>query len=51
MVTELELVAQIWDLYGIEVDVSYALNYIDMAGDYAEVNGFYLWLKDLGIVL
>lgn len=25
----------------------YAINYIDMVGQYASVNGFHLWLQDL----
>ena len=28
------------------MDLSYAINYIDMVGQYAEVDSFHLWLQD-----
>lgn len=29
--------------------ISYAINYIDIVGQYAEVDSFHLWLLDLSI--
>lgn len=48
MITPEELIQDLIDFYGYEVDLSYAINYIDMVGgQYASVNGFHLWLQDL----
>ena len=42
------LIRDLSEFYGYEVDLSYAINYIDMVGeDYAEVDSFNLWLQDL----
>ena len=49
-VTPQELISQLLELYGIDIDLSYAINYIDTVGEYAEVNGFYLWLQEYGYV-
>lgn len=46
-----ELTAQLLEYYGIDIDMIYAINYIDMIGDTAEVNSFYLWLQSQGVVL
>lgn len=50
MITPEELIQELIFYYGYEVDLSYAINYIDMVGQYAEVNSFHLWLQDLSIV-
>ena len=43
-----ELICDLSEFYGYEVDLSYAINYIDMVGeDYVEVDSFHLWLQDL----
>ena len=42
MITPEELIQDLIDFYGYEVDLSYAINYIDMVGQYASVNGFIL---------
>ena len=43
-----ELIRDLSEFYGYEVDLSYAINYIDMVGeDYVEVDSFPLWLQDL----
>ncbi|WP_300729770.1 hypothetical protein [uncultured Bacteroides sp.] len=47
MITPQELIEQLMEYYGYTVDLSYAINYIDMAGDYADVEGFHLWLEEL----
>ena len=47
MITPEELIQDLIDFYGYEVDLSYAINYIDMVGQYAEVDSFHLWLQDL----
>ena len=47
MITPEELIQDLIDFYGYEVDLSYAINYIDMVVQYASVNGFHLWLQDL----
>lgn len=47
MITPEELIQDLIDFYGYEVDLSYAINYIDMVGQYTSVNGFHLWLQDL----
>lgn len=47
MITPEELIQDLIDFYGYEVDLSYAINYIGMVGQYASVNGFHLWLQDL----
>lgn len=47
MITPEELIQDLIDFYGYEVDLSYVINYIDMVGQYASVNGFHLWLQDL----
>lgn len=42
------LIRDLREFYGYEVDLSYAINYIDMVGEeYASVNGFHLWLQNL----
>lgn len=46
MITPVELIAQLNAFSGIEVDLTYAYNYIDLVGECAEINGFYLWLQD-----
>ena len=51
MITPQELTAQLLEYYGIEIDMTYAFNYIDLIGDSAEVNSFYSWLQSLGAVL
>lgn len=51
MITPQELTAQLLECYGIDIDMNYAFNYIDLVGDTAEVNGFYLWLQSLDVVL
>lgn len=48
--TPQELIDQLMEYYGIEVDLSYAISYVDMAGDCAEIEGFYLWLADLQVI-
>ena len=45
MITPEELIQDLIDFYGYEVDLSYAINYIDMVGQYAEVDSFHLWLQ------
>ena len=36
------------DNYGYEVDLPFAIDYIEMVeADHAEVNGFHLWLQDI----
>ena len=41
-----ELICDLSEFYGYEVDLSYAINYIDMVGeDYVEVDSFHLWIK------
>ena len=47
MITPEELIQDLIDFYGYEVDLSYGINYIDMVGQYAEVDSFHLWLQDL----
>ena len=47
MITPEELIQDLIDFYGYEVDLSYVINYIDMVGQYAEVDSFHLWLQDL----
>ena len=47
MITPEELIQAFIHSNGDEVDLSYAINYIDMVGQYASVNGFHLWLQDL----
>lgn len=47
MITPEELIHDLIISYGYEVDLSYAINYIDMVGQYAEVNSFHLWLQEL----
>ena len=49
MITPEELIQDLIDLYGNEVHLSYAINYIDIVGQYAEVDSFHLWLLDLSI--
>ena len=49
MMTPEELIQDLIDFYGYEVDLSYAINYIDIVGQYAEVDSFHLWLQDLSI--
>ena len=44
MITPEELIQELIDFYGYEVDLSYAINYVDMVGQYAEVDSF---LSDL----
>ncbi len=51
MITPQELTAQLMAFYGIDIDMTYAFNYIDLVGETAEVNSFYLWLQSLGVVL
>ena len=36
MITPEELIQDLIDFYGYEVDLSYAINYIDIVGQYAE---------------
>lgn len=47
MITPEELIQDLINFYGYEVDLSYAINYIDMVGQYAEVDSFHLWLQEL----
>ena len=47
MITPEELIQELIDFYGYEVDLSYAINYVDMVGRYAEVDSFHLWLQEL----
>ena len=47
MITPEELIQDLIDFYGYEVDLYYAIDYIDMVGQFAEVDSFYLWLQDL----
>lgn len=47
MITPEELIQELKDLYGYEVDLSYAINYIDMVGQCAEVDSFHLWVQNL----
>lgn len=49
MITPEELTQDLIDFYGYEVDLSYAINYIDIDGHNAEVDSFHLWLLDLSI--
>lgn len=49
MITPEELIQELKDFYGYEVDLSYAINYIDIVGQCAEVDSFHLWLQDLPI--
>ena len=51
MITPEELIQDLIDFYGYEVDLSYAINYIDMVGQYSEVDSFHLWLQDLLILM
>ena len=47
MITPEELIQDLIVFYGYEVDLYYAINYIDMVGQYAEVDSFHLWLQEL----
>lgn len=47
MITPEELIQDLIDFYGYEVDLSYYINYIDMVGQYTEVNNYHLWLQEL----
>ncbi len=48
MITPEGLIQDLRDFYGYEVDLSYAINYIDIiGGECAEVDSFHLWLQDL----
>ena len=47
MITPEELIQDLIDFYGSEVAPVCPINYIDMVGQYASVNGFHLWLQDL----
>ena len=47
MITPEELIQDLIDFYGYEVDLSYAINYIDIVGQYAEVDSFHLWVTIL----
>ena len=49
MITPEELIQDLIDYYGYEVDLSYAINYIYIVEQYAEVDSFHLWLLDLSI--
>ncbi len=49
MITPEELIQDLIDFYGYEVDLSYDINYIDIVGQYAEVDSFHLWLQGLSI--
>lgn len=42
------LMSEFKDNYGYEVDLPFAIDYIEMVeADHAEVNGFHLWLQDI----
>lgn len=47
MITPEELLQELRDFHGYEVDLSYAINYIDTVGQCAEVDSFHLWLQGL----
>lgn len=49
MITPEELIQELRASYGYEVDLSYAINYIDTVGQCAEVDSFHLWLQDLSM--
>lgn len=43
MITPEELIQDLIDFYGYEVDLSYAINYIDIVGQYGECNLNSVW--------
>ena len=47
MITPEELIQDLIDFYGYEVDLSDAINDIGMVGQYSEVDSLHLWVQDL----